>query len=103
MFIFHIWGNDHPADITKRKKSINRRDFNRNDRLILYVSKRNRECSFPDDEDEREVFKYEEKLPVRLNGYTNLYEYDTFCFTNMDVHIKTGTLYRLENKILTFY
>ena len=40
---------------------------------------------------------------MRLNGYTNLYEYDTFCFTNMDVHIKTGTLYRLENKILTFY
>lgn len=29
------------------QKSINRRDFNRNDRLILYVSKRNRGCSFP--------------------------------------------------------
>ena len=48
------------------------------------------------------LFKYEEKLPVRLNGYTNLYEYDTFCFTNMDVHVKNGTLYRAENKNTDF-
>lgn len=60
----------------------------------------------PDDEDDIEVFKYAEKLPIALNGYTNLYEYADFCYTNMLVDInndKLHKLYKTEDKILEFY
>lgn len=99
----YLGKNDHPADITNAKKVSIEEISTEMTVLSCMYPKGTGNVVFPDDEDEREVFKYEEKLPMRLNGYTNLYEYDTFCFTNMDVHIKTGTLYRLENKILTFY
>ena len=59
-----------------------------------------------DDEDDIEVFKYAEKLPVALNGYTNLYEYADFCYTNMLVDINNDKLYKLyktEDKVLEFY
>ena len=58
------------------------------------------------DEDDIEVFKYAEKLPVALNGYTNLYEYADFCYTNMLVDINNDKLYKLyktEDKVLEFY
>ena len=62
--------------------------------------------SMPDDEDDIEVFKYAEKLPVALNGYTNLYEYADICYTNMLVDINNAKLYELyktEGKVLEFY
>lgn len=49
---------------------------------------------------------YAEKLPIALNGYTNLYEYADFCYTNMLVDInndKLHKLYKTEDKILEFY
>ena len=55
-----------------------------------------------DDEDETEWFKYEEKLPIALNAYTNLYEYDTFCYTNFPVIIKNNIVYKDENRKLIF-
>ena len=58
------------------------------------------------DEDDIEVFKYAEKLPVALNGYTNLYEYADICYTNMLVDInndKLYDLYKTEGKVLEFY
>lgn len=99
----YLGKNDHPADITNVKKvSIEEVSSDMTVLSCMYPKKIG-EIIFPDDEDEREVFKYQEKLPVRLNGYTNLYEYDTFCYTNMDVCVKEGVLYCDENKILTFY
>ena len=59
-----------------------------------------------DDEDDIEVFKYAEKLPVALDGYTNLYEYADLCYTNMLVDINDDKLYKLyktEGKVLEFY
>ena len=59
----------------------------------------------PDDEDDIEVFKYAEKLPVALDGYTNLYEYADLCYTNMLVDINDDKLYKLyktEGKVLEF-
>ena len=58
------------------------------------------------DEDDIEVFKYAEKLPIALNGYTNLYEYADFCYTNMLVNINNDRIYKLyktEDKVLEFY
>ena len=57
----------------------------------------------PDDEDPIEIFKYEEQLPVGLNGYTNLYEYDHFCYTNLSVDILQGNVYKDKDRTLVFY
>lgn len=99
----YLGKNDHPADITNVKRASLEEVSKKMAVISCMYPKEIGNAVFPDDEDEREVFKYEEKLPVRLNGYTNLYEYNTFCYTNMDVEVKTGKLYCVENKILTFY
>lgn len=36
-------------------------------------------------------------------SYTNLYEYDDFCYTNVPVIVKNGELYKCENDILQFF
>ena len=87
----YLGKNDHPADITNVEK---------------VVIKETGSLIMPDDEDDIEVFKYAEKLPIALNGYTNLYEYADFCYTNMLVNINNDRLYKLyktEDKILEFY
>lgn len=40
--------------------------------------------------------------PIALNAYTNLYEYDTFCYTNFPVIIKNNIVYKDENRKLIF-
>ena len=61
------------------------------------------EIYLPDDEDEIEEFKYEENLPTSLNAYTNLYEYDTFCYTNLPIRVQEAELYKDQMRILAFY
>lgn len=39
---------------------------------------------------------------IALNAYTNLYEYDTFCYTNFPVIIKNNIVYKDENRKLIF-
>ena len=56
-------------------------------------------------EDEEEVpeFKYEEKLPVGIDSHLNLYQYETFCFTNMKVTLKEKKIFKTEDRMLVFY
>ena len=56
-------------------------------------------------EDEEEVpeFKYEEKLPVGIDSHLNLYQYETFCFTNMKVTLKGKKIFKTEDRMLVFY
>ena len=56
-------------------------------------------------EDEEEVpeFKYEEKLPVGIDSHLNLYQYETFCFTNMKVTLKEKEIFKTEDRMLVFY
>ena len=56
-----------------------------------------------DEDDDTGIVRYCEKLPVALNAYTNLYEYDDFCYTNVPVIVKNGELYKCENDILQFF
>ena len=58
-----------------------------------------------EDEDEEEVpeFKYEEKLPVGIDSHLNLYQYETFCFTNMKVTLKEKKIFKTEDRMLVFY
>ena len=56
-------------------------------------------------EDEEEVpeFKYEEKLPVGIDSHLNLYQYETFCFTNMKVTLKGKKIFKTEDHKLVYY
>lgn len=56
-----------------------------------------------DEEDEIPVYKYEERLPVGLNGYTNQYEYDTFCYTNLPVRFDDTIVYKADEEKMIFY
>lgn len=99
----YLGKNDHPADI----KDVCRIDIQETELKETVVSsmflKNIGNLLMPDDDDDIEVFKYAEKLPVALNGYTNLYEYEDFCYTNMFVSIKDGSVYKAGDKILLFY
>ena len=48
-------------------------------------------------------FKYEEKLPVGIDSHLNLYQYETFCFTNMKVTLKGKKIFKTEDRMLVFY
>lgn len=103
VYMPYLGKNDHPADISDVKiVKLETIDAKRSEIFSMFP-KRIGEIDSLDDEDEIEEFKYEEKLPVRLNGYTNLYEYDTFCYTNIPVCVKEAGLYKDKMRILVFY
>lgn len=104
VFIPYLGSNDHPADI---------RDVQKIEIEPTVCNEERLACMFPksfgeiyvtdDDEDDEKGFKYEERLPIRLNGYTNLYEYEKFCYTNFLVRITNEPVFRCGDKKLVFY
>ena len=99
----YLGKNDHPADITNVSR-VDVQEADINEAAITSMFPKNMgSVLMPDEEDEIEIFKYTEKLPVALNGYTNLYEYEDFCYTNMTVSIENGNVYKQGNNILSFY
>ena len=62
-----------------------------------------------DDDDQQndiDLYKYEEYLPVGLDDKNNLYTYEKFTCTNMPVEVEKkncGCLYKCEDKIIAFY
>ena len=102
----YLGKNDHPADITNVEKVVIEETTLKETAISSIFLKETGSLIMPDDEDDIEVFKYAEKLPIALNGYTNLYEYADFCYTNMLVDINNDKLYKLyktEDKVLEFY
>lgn len=102
----YLGKNDHPADITNVEKVVVEDTILKETVISSMFLKETGSLIMPDDEDDIEVFKYAEKLPVALNGYTNLYEYADICYTNMLVDInndKLYDLYKTEGKVLEFY
>lgn len=108
IYIPYLGKNDHPADITNVEKVMLKQGKNGIYRIdSLFLKKNGDICLWDneddDEEEETDTYKYEEKLPTAINGWTNLYEYETFCYTNMPVDIKDGVLYQENNRILMFY
>lgn len=102
IYIPYLGKNDHPADI-RNIKIVDLKETDCDEEIISSMFPKNRgTIELPDDEEELETFKYEEKLPVMLNGYTNLYEYDTLCYTNFPVSITEGIVYHDDNRKLIF-
>ena len=61
------------------------------------------EDEWEDDEEDAPEFKYEEKLPIGIDDHLNLYQYETFCYTNMKVILKEKNILKTENRRLVFY
>ena len=57
---------------------------------------------FWDDEDEM-TFKYEEKLPVQLDAWTNNYILQSFVYTDAVVAWKDQKVYRMKDKSIMFF
>lgn len=103
VYMPYLGKNDHPADI-KNVQIVELEETTCQEQEISGMfPKRKGELCLLDDEDDLEVFKYEENLPIALNGYTNLYEYEKFCYTNMPVAITEGIVYKEANRRLIFY
>lgn len=103
-FIPYLGKNDHIANITDIEiyEEVTRECKIKNIHSLCpksYVDFSD-EC----DNEEEEIYKYQEKLPIMLNKITNMYEFETFIFTNMVVEgIKSDDIYRINNKNIVFY
>ena len=95
VYIPYMGKNDHLADICAAK--VVELDVVTCENVVLscLYEKKDGKLGIADEEeeeyeDEEEVpeFKYEEKLPVGIDSHLNLYQYETFCFTNMKVTLK---------------
>ena len=57
-----------------------------------------------EDDEVKDIFKYCEKLPYKLNEETSLYEVRSFVFSNMDVReLKSDYVYRVKDKNIVFF
>ena len=110
VYIPYMGKNDHLADICAAK--VVELDVVTCENVVLscLYEKKDGKLGIADDEeeeyeDEEEVpeFKYEEKLPVGIDSHLNLYQYETFCFTNMKVTLKEKKIFKTEDRMLVFY
>ena len=102
----YLGKNDHYANISNIKiydaKEVLDLDIERIHSLCpkncvsLYVDE--------DDESEEDLFKYCEKLPISLNKFTNMYELESFVYSNMYVEsINNDKLYNVDGKNIVFF
>ena len=99
----YLGKNDHPADI-KNVKRLSVSNVSENKVQISSLFFRNIGDTVElEEDDDIDVVRYCEKLPIALNPYTNLYEYQDFCYTNVSINVKNGNLYKCENDILQFF
>ena len=56
------------------------------------------------DDEEDDLFKYIEKLPIALNEVTNMYELESFIYSNMYVEsICSEEVYNIQGKNIVFF
>ena len=112
VYIPYLGKNDHLADICNSEIVELETTSCENTVLSCLYLKKDGKLGIADDEDEDEweddeedapEFKYEEKLPIGIDDYLNLYQYETFCYTNMKVILKEKNILKTENRRLVFY
>lgn len=60
--------------------------------------------SSEDDESEEDLFRYSERLPLALTEATNMYELESFVYSNMEVKcINYEELYNINSKNIVFF
>ena len=112
VYIPYLGKNDHLADICNSEIVELETTSCENTVLSCLYLKKDGKLGIADDEDEDEweddeedalEFKYEEKLPIGIDDHLNLYQYETFCYTNMKVILKEKNILKTENRRLVFY
>lgn len=103
----YLGKNDHPADITNAEL-VELQETDQKEVAFSGLFPKDIGELLPEDEEEEiQVHKYEETLPVGLDMLTNLYIYRTFCFTNLSVNNEHGTIYQTidqaPRETLVFY
>lgn len=109
----YLGKNDHCADIYKAEifhenqfeiqKEVKNIDclYLKND--FELSMEEDEEWDFSDD-DIKEDFKYEEKLPIALEKNTNMYILQNFVYTNMNVNrCSNAEIYKIREKNIVFY
>lgn len=57
-----------------------------------------------EDDEEEDLFKYSERLPVALSERTNMYELESFVFSNMCIDpITARDIYEIDEKNIVFF
>ncbi|MDW8803033.1 type I-B CRISPR-associated protein Cas5b [Clostridium sp. A1-XYC3] len=107
VYIPYLGKNDHLADITKVNliKDIGEaNEFSNINSLFLKDDFQFIEYDeFDTLEDDINIFKYEEKLPMGLEEQTNKYEFKTLIFTNNNLKkVNEVRVYRVQNKNIVF-
>lgn len=100
----YLGKNDHYADITDIKvcdiEKINNEDIDSIDSLC---PKKYIKFDMEDDEIEN-IFKYSERLPISLDKTTNMYELESFVYSNMYIYsISADDIYSIEEKNIVFF
>ena len=101
----YLGKNDHYANISEVKlvdvKKISNSDSVKN---INSLCPKNYIEFDIDNEGEEELYKYSERLPLRLNEITNMYELESFVFSNMLVEsINIDDIYVINDKNIVFF
>lgn len=110
VYIPYLGKNDHPADIKNIELISNTREIDslsRIDSLFIkedFLLVENDEWDvFDYEEEDRQLFKYEEKLPFFLEKTTNKYELRGFIYTNMNLKKRGNSpTYIVDGKNITF-
>ena len=99
----YLGKNDHYANISEIEiyDIVESKEI---DIIHTLCKKYNIEFDMEDEESEEELFKYSERLPVSLNSTTNLYEYETFVYSNMMIESvdENQAVYTVNNKNIVF-
>lgn len=102
VYMPYLGKNDHPATI-KNVEIVELLEVDGKEIQLSSLFPKKQSVFWEDDEEEMDVFKYEEMLPVGLNAYTNLYELESFCYTNLFLDIEGNTVYKAGDKNIVFF
>lgn len=104
VFIPYLGKNDHIANITEIEVYDVDNVSDDIEEINSLVPKKYFNFSDDIDEIEGDLYKYQEKLPIGLNEVTNMYEFETFIYTNMLVDEFEGIdIYTINNKNIGFF
>lgn len=101
----YLGKNDHYADISDVRSCKAEQKKGKSGILNCLFPKESFELIEIDEEDEEgdPTYKYQEKLPLALNAWTNNYELQSFLFTDALVAWEDQDLYCVENQNVVFY
>lgn len=105
VYVPYLGKNEHPADIANIKiMEVSNTKITNQAIASLVLVDDFVEMDEDFEDDEMDVFKYQEKLPTGLDSRSSLYEYDTFMYTNLPANrIDQSTVYMCEDEYIIFY